>query len=76
MIKRLMEKDPQKRITAKEALAHRWIQQKVKTKFDKQVAMNAINELQNFRVSSASLYCIPHFNRPTLNSAKHPSPSW
>ena len=40
-----MEKDPQKRITAKEALAHRWIQQKVKTKFDKQVAMNAINEL-------------------------------
>ena len=59
LIKRLMEKDLSKRITAKEALQHRWIQQKVKTKFDKQIAINSISELSHFKVSFSSQYCIP-----------------
>ena len=52
LIRRLMEKDPSKRISASDALQHRWIQQKVKTKFDKQIAINSISELSNFRVSA------------------------
>lgn len=52
LIRLLMEKDPAKRISAKDAIQHRWIQQKVKAKFDKQVAMNSIAELQNFRADT------------------------
>ena len=51
LIKKLMEKRPEKRLSAKEAIDHPWIQQKVKTEFDVELGLEALDELKNFRVS-------------------------
>ena len=45
-----MIKDPEKRLDAKTALEHPWIQQKVQSKFNTRLAEKAINNLQKFKV--------------------------
>jgi len=48
LVKKLMEKDINQRLTAVDALAHPWIKDNVKTKFNEKIAMNAVNTLQSF----------------------------
>lgn len=52
LIKKLMEKNPEKRLSAQEALQHEWIQRKVHNEFDVDAGMEALEELKHFRVSS------------------------
>lgn len=47
-----MIKDPEKRLDAKTALEHPWIQQKVQSKFNTRLAEKAINNLQKFKNES------------------------
>jgi|LakMenE18May11ns_1017448.scaffolds.fasta_scaffold9812683_2 serine/threonine protein kinase len=51
-IRKLMEVDPEKRLSAKEALVHPWIQQKVTTKFDEALVGGAIENLKSFTAQS------------------------
>lgn len=50
LVKKLMEKDIDRRLTAVEALEHDWIKQKVKTRFNEKLAMNAVSTLKSFSV--------------------------
>lgn len=43
-------KDPEKRLSAVDALAHPWIQQKVSSKFNAKLANKSINNLASFNV--------------------------
>ena len=54
LVSKLMEKNINNRLTAVDALAHPWIQEKVKTKFNEKIATNAINSLKSFSVSLQS----------------------
>jgi hypothetical protein len=54
MITQLMEKDQKKRLTAKQALEHPWILQKVHVTFDVQIAKDAFENLRDFRVRNFS----------------------
>lgn len=48
----MMEINPAKRLTAKEALMHPWILQKVKTKYDKNLIEGSLNNLMEFTAES------------------------
>lgn len=48
----MMERDPQRRMTAKEALSHKWILRKVHNDFDIDVAKQTISNLQDFRAET------------------------
>jgi calcium-dependent protein kinase len=50
-IKKLMEVNYNKRLSAKEALAHPWIKEKVKSTFNEKVSKIAMQNLQTFTVS-------------------------
>jgi len=45
-------KDPEKRLSAVDALAHPWIQQKVSSKFNAKLANKSINNLASFNNES------------------------
>lgn len=64
LVKKLMMKDHEARLTAVDALAHPWIQSQVKTKFNEKVASKALNSLSSFQVSGSSFIAclLPHFN--------------
>ena len=49
LIKRLIEVDPEKRISAKDAINHKWIKTKIKQKFDKKLINTCLDELKTFR---------------------------
>ena len=55
LISKLMEKDPNQRISATEALKHPWILKQVHKPFDKTLANNAIDNMKQFRVSTLLL---------------------
>lgn len=46
-----MEVDPEKRLSAQQALDHPWLKNKLKNKFDVNAASEAVNNLKEFRVS-------------------------
>ena len=46
-----MTKNVNERLSAVDALAHEWIQQQVKTKYNPKVALKAFNNLASFQVS-------------------------
>ena len=50
LVTKMMTKNVKERISAVEALAHPWIKEKVKTKFNEKVAMSAVHTLSNFQV--------------------------
>ena len=50
LVTNLMEPDIKLRLSAVDALAHPWIKEKVKTKFNEKVAIKAVNSLQSFQV--------------------------
>lgn len=54
LIKKLMERDPDKRLSAVQALKHSWLQRKVHTEFDVDLAKETIANLKDFRVSQIS----------------------
>jgi len=54
LVTKLLEKSPQERTSAKEALQHPWILQKVQRKFDSKLADQAIQSMMNFRVSTSN----------------------
>lgn len=54
LVKALMEKDPEKRLSAAEALEHPWLVRKVADKFDVNLALDAVTNLKEFRVSNSS----------------------
>ena len=51
LVSKLMNPNPKHRLTAQQALQHKWIQTKVHKKFDPKAATKAFNSLQQFRVS-------------------------
>ena len=51
LIKKLMEKSVDARLSAVQALAHPWIQNRVKKNFNENLAKAALSNLQNFKVS-------------------------
>ena len=53
-IKKMIQYDPNVRISADEALKHSWIQKKVHEIVDLKATLNALSNLRNFRV------CFPH----------------
>lgn len=57
LIRQLMEKDPKKRLSAKDALQSEWIQRKVHTNFDLDSVSNAVNNLKEFHVSFRPTDC-------------------
>lgn len=50
LLKKLLTKDPEKRISAMEALAHPWIRRLGKTYVDKADIITALNNIRNFKV--------------------------
>jgi len=55
LVKRLLEYDPAKRITAGDALQHKWIKNfAVAEKVEKTIATKTLSNLKNFRVRIAS----------------------
>ncbi len=48
LIKRMLTFDPEKRCTAKEALAHTWIQKYAVDKGDREITMTSFNEMRSF----------------------------
>ena len=55
-VSKLMNKNVNERLTAVEALSHDWIQQQVKTKYNKNTALKAFNNLASFQVSAYDLH--------------------
>lgn len=49
LIKKLMERDPARRLSAKQALEHPWIAFKVKEKIDQNLINSAVENLRSFK---------------------------
>lgn len=52
LIKKLMEVNFNKRLSAKEALQHPWIKEKVKTNFNEKVSKQAMSNLRDFTANT------------------------
>jgi calcium-dependent protein kinase len=50
LLKRMMTYDPDRRISAEEALKHQWIAKKAYEEIDNEVTLNALKNLKNFNV--------------------------
>lgn len=51
LVKRMLEYDPAKRISAKDALQHKWIKENAKEeKVERTLATKTLSNLRNFRV--------------------------
>ena len=51
LISKMMEVDYNKRLSASQCLDHPWIKKKVKTSFDQELSLGALDNLRNFTVS-------------------------
>ena len=51
LISKMMEVDYTKRLSASQCLEHAWIKKKVKTSFDQELSLGALDNLRNFTVS-------------------------
>lgn len=51
LVNKLLAFDPKKRISAKDALQHEWIQKYSKIAIDQKLTKNTLNNLRNFSVS-------------------------
>lgn len=50
LLKRMMTYDPERRISAEEALKHAWITKKAYEEIDNEATLNALKNLRNFNV--------------------------
>ena len=53
-----MDRDVEARLTAVDALAHPWIEQKVQKKFNEKLASKAVASLSNFHVRLNFILCL------------------
>ena len=58
LVNKLLAFDPKKRISAKDALQHDWIQKYSKIVIDQKLTKNTLNNLRNFSVSALKLFSI------------------
>jgi len=50
LLKRMLTYDPDRRISAEEALKHQWITKKAYEEIDNEVTLNALKNLKNFNI--------------------------
>ena len=56
LVEKLMDRDVEARLSAVDALAHPWIEQKVQKKFNEKLASKAVSSLSNFHVRLNFIY--------------------
>jgi calcium-dependent protein kinase len=50
LLKRMLTYDPDRRISAEDAIKHQWITKKAYEEIDNEVTLNALKNLKNFNI--------------------------
>lgn len=50
LLKKMMTYDPERRVSAEDALKHQWISKKAYEEVDSEVTLNALKNLKNFNI--------------------------